>query len=65
MQQGSQSTRLPERIVLLIIDGLGDVTIPDLGDRTPLEVAHTPCLDAIAGQAMCVVIYDFCLQNFL
>ncbi|MEW5299605.1 MAG: hypothetical protein WDW38_004353 [Sanguina aurantia] len=51
-QQGSQSTRLPERIVLLIIDGLGDVTISDLGDRTPLEVAHTPCLDAIAAAGL-------------
>lgn len=47
-----QSASVPERIILLIIDGLGDVTIPELGDRTPLEVAHTPCLDAIAGQAV-------------
>ena len=39
-----------ESVLLLIIDGLGDVAIPSFGDRTPLEVAHTPNLDAIAGE---------------
>jgi hypothetical protein len=37
------------KALLVIIDGIGDVTIPAFGDRTPLEVAHTPNLDAIAG----------------
>jgi hypothetical protein len=37
------------KVLLLIIDGVGDVTIPAFGDRTPLQVAHTPNLDAIAG----------------
>ena len=36
-------------VLLLVIDGIGDVTIPSFADRTPLEVAHTPVLDAIAG----------------
>lgn len=39
----------PERVLFLLVDGVGDLTIPDLGDRTPLEVAHTPNLDALAG----------------
>jgi len=33
--------------VLFIIDGLGDVSVPSLGGRTPLQAAATPCLDAL------------------
>lgn len=40
----------PARVLLLVIDGVGDVAIPSFGDRTPLEVAHVPHLDAIAGK---------------
>lgn len=38
-----------QRVAFVLIDGLGDVSIPELGNRTPLEAAHTPFLDAIAG----------------
>lgn len=38
--------RLP--IVLVILDGLGDRPIAELGWRTPAEAAHTPHLDALA-----------------
>ncbi|GFH09043.1 metalloenzyme domain-containing protein [Haematococcus lacustris] len=38
------------RVLMVLVDGLGDVSVPALGDRTPLEVAHTPILDAIAGR---------------
>ena len=38
--------RLP--IVLVVLDGLGDRAIPELGGRTPAEAAHTPTLDALA-----------------
>jgi 2,3-bisphosphoglycerate-independent phosphoglycerate mutase len=38
--------RLP--IVLVVLDGLGDRPIPELGGRTPTEAAHTPTLDALA-----------------
>ena len=38
--------RLP--IVLVILDGLGDRPIDELGGRTPAEAAHTPHLDALA-----------------
>ena len=40
----------PRGIAFVLIDGLGDVSIPELGNRTPLEAAHTPFLDALAGQ---------------
>ena len=38
-----------EKVILVIIDGIGDCTIPAFGDRSPLEVAHVPTMDAIAG----------------
>ena len=37
------------KCALLIIDGLGDLPLIELGDKTPLEAAHTPVLDRLAG----------------
>lgn len=39
----------------VLIDGLGDVQLPQLSHRTPLQAAQTPALDAIAGA--------YCLSN--
>jgi 2,3-bisphosphoglycerate-independent phosphoglycerate mutase len=36
------------KYILLIGDGMGDVAIPSLGDRTPLEAAATPTMDRLA-----------------
>nr|WP_239029077.1 phosphoglycerate mutase [Pseudonocardia acidicola] len=35
-------------VVLVVLDGLGDRPVPQLGGRTPAEAAHTPVLDALA-----------------
>ncbi|AWS43666.1 phosphoglycerate mutase [Streptosporangium sp. 'caverna'] len=45
-RQRPDDDRLP--IILVILDGLGDRPVPELGDRTPSEAAHTPHLDALA-----------------
>ena len=36
-------------VAFVLIDGAGDVGVPELGGRTPLQAARTPVLDAIAG----------------
>lgn len=38
------------KIVLVLLDGLGDRSYAILGHRTPLEAAHTPNLDRLATQ---------------
>ena len=37
------------KFILLVGDGMGDYPIVELGGRTPLEAAHTPNMDRIAG----------------
>ncbi|CAM6097656.1 unnamed protein product [Calypogeia fissa] len=38
-----------KRVVLVLVDGLADVSIPSLGFRTPVQAASTPNMDAIAS----------------
>lgn len=40
--------RQRRRVAFVLVDGLGDVSIPSLGFQTPLQAARTPNLDAIA-----------------
>ena len=40
------------RLLLIILDGLGDRPAPELGGRTPLEAASTPHLDRVATEGM-------------
>ncbi|MFH1674296.1 MAG: alkaline phosphatase family protein [Pseudomonadota bacterium] len=41
---------MPSRCILILLDGLGDRSFSCLGGKTPLQAAHTPHLDALAGQ---------------
>lgn len=40
------------KVVLVLLDGLGDRTYGALDHRTPLEAAHTPNLDRLAAMGM-------------
>lgn len=51
------------KIILIIIDGLGDEPIPALENKTPLEVAKTPNLDFLAKKGICGLIETFRFPN--
>ncbi|PSC70414.1 archaeal type cofactor-independent phosphoglycerate mutase [Micractinium conductrix] len=46
------AAREPERVAFVLIDGVGDVTVPALGGRTPLQAAALPHLDAVAAAGL-------------
>ena len=43
------SEKPKRRVAFVLIDGLGDVSLPRFGYKTPLKVASIPNLDAIAS----------------
>jgi 2,3-bisphosphoglycerate-independent phosphoglycerate mutase len=47
------------KILLIIIDGLGDAAVPELGNKTPLEAAKTPNLDFFAKNGICGLAEPF------
>lgn len=47
------------KIILVVIDGLGDEAIPRLGNKTPLEAAKTPNLDFLANNGVCGQVKPF------
>lgn len=44
---------LQHKGLLIILDGLGDRAAPAFSGATPLEAAHTPQLDQLAGAGLC------------
>ena len=52
-----------KRILLIIIDGLGDRPIPQLGNKTPLEAAKTPNLGFLAQNGVCGLVLPFLLTG--
>jgi len=41
------------RFIVFLGDGMADYPVPELGDRTPLQVANKPAIDRIAHQGRC------------
>ena len=41
---------------MIILDGLGDLPVPALNGRTPLEAARTPCLDRLSALGRCGLV---------
>jgi len=45
------------KIVYVVLDGLGDDPLPQLGDKTPLEAARHPNLDSLAARGRNGTVY--------
>lgn len=39
-----------EKLLIVLIDGIGDVAVPELDNRTPLQAANIPWMDKLAGE---------------
>ena len=54
-----------KKIIFIVIDGLGDKPIPQLGNKTPLEAAEKPNLDWLAanGKSGLVLPFKFSWQK--
>jgi len=46
-----------KKILYIVLDGLGDLPIKELGDKTPLEAAATPNMDRLAQQGETGIMY--------
>jgi len=45
------------KLIYVVIDGLGDLPIKELGDQTPLEYAETPNMDYLASRGKLGLMY--------
>jgi len=48
-QPSDRSPGRAQRVVFVLIDGLADVSVDSLGDKTPMESAKMPTLDDLCG----------------
>lgn len=46
-----------KKIIYIILDGLGDLPVVELGNKTPLEAAITPNLDKLAQKGRTGIVY--------
>src|SRR3989338_5945921 len=46
-----------KKILYVVLDGLGDLPIKELGDKTPLEAALTPNMDKLAQKGKTGIVY--------
>jgi 2,3-bisphosphoglycerate-independent phosphoglycerate mutase len=50
-------SRMTLKLLLIVIDGMGDLPSPILGGRTPLEFAKTPNMDSFAKRGQTGMMY--------
>ncbi len=46
------------KLIFVVIDGMGDLPIQELGNKTPLEAAQTPNMDALAKNGKTGLMYS-------
>lgn len=46
-----------KKILYVVLDGLGDLPLPELDNKTPLEAAVTPHMDRLAQQGLSGIVY--------
>ena len=46
-----------KKILYVVLDGVGDLPIKELGDKTPLEAAVTPNMDRLAQSGKTGIVY--------
>lgn len=55
-QSDASPAENPHSIAFVLIDGLGDVSVPFLDGKTPLQFASTKFLDSVAGRITCIIV---------
>ena len=45
------------KYLVLLLDGMADRTIKELGDKTPLEAAYKPCMDELAKSSLIGMVH--------
>jgi 2,3-bisphosphoglycerate-independent phosphoglycerate mutase len=53
---GTENTKM-KKILYVVLDGLGDLPIKELGNKTPLEAANTPNMDRLAQKGKTGIVY--------
>jgi 2,3-bisphosphoglycerate-independent phosphoglycerate mutase len=56
---------MPEKCILILLDGLGDRTYPELDFKTPLQAANTPILNKVALASANGVYHAACMGQAL
>ncbi|MFC1658172.1 alkaline phosphatase family protein [Candidatus Omnitrophota bacterium] len=46
-----------KKILYIVLDGLGDLPIPELDNKTPLQSANTPAMDGLAQKGKMGILY--------
>lgn len=56
MPAGTPSAKM-KKIIYVVLDGLGDLPLEELGNKTPLEAALTPNMDSLAQKGKTGIVY--------